>query len=117
MSSGVWFEVRSRVIEACPCLKASTASERANIRAELGARGSGAGGGEHEMSSFRSFERPDGVLGPEGEPQYDEYGNVIQMQNGMNTDLMQQEKIESKINEWQAGWNVTNAIQVGGCSS
>lgn len=70
--------------------------------------------GEHEMGTFKTFERPDGTLasGPEygeyqdgGGPPNGHFGNGGEEQYDVHTGSC------GKISAWQAGWNVTNAIQ------
>ncbi|XP_054154488.1 vesicular inhibitory amino acid transporter-like [Oppia nitens] len=73
------------------------------------------------MASFRSFDRPDGQMGAEGEySEMDEYeGKMNGMVNneqgfgggGGGGEFEGGGKPGAKISEWQAGWNVTNAIQ------
>lgn len=75
----------------------------------------GHGQGDHEMASFRSFDRPEGAGGPS--QGYSEFGEVdecdTEKMNGMiHGEFGEGGKPGAKISEWQAGWNVTNAIQV-----
>lgn len=84
---------------------------------------------EHEMGTFRTFERPDGTMGsmPPGNNNNNPF---CEYQEGTDVDGIgddggggggyygKQEMIDphtglgaSKITSWQAGWNVTNAIQ------
>ena len=79
--------------------------------------------GDHEMASFRSFDRPDGQTGmaevsTEFTGEMDEYDQS--KMNGMignecTGEFGEGGKPGAKISEWQAGWNVTNAIQVIHC--
>ncbi len=76
--------------------------------------------GDHEMASFRSFDRPEGAVGPSGG--FSEFSELDEYDSGKMNGMINNEgmtefgggggKPGAKISEWQAGWNVTNAIQV-----
>lgn len=72
---------------------------------------------EHEMGTFKSFDRPENP-NPfvEGFSEYQEGGEgQSNGYYGTTGDLEQYDAhtgCRGKISAWQAGWNVTNAIQV-----
>ena len=108
----IWHTVQDKVQSHLPSACAE-AAEKVHFNRH------GHGRGEHEMSSFRSFDRPDGQMGgPEGFTEFngemDEYDPS--KMNGMLSEgggeFEGGGKPGAKISEWQAGWNVTNAIQV-----
>lgn len=80
------------------------------------------GGNTHEMGTFRTFEAPDGTMvGPGNYSEYQEGmgggggddGNGY-YNNGGPDELFDPHtgcSSSAKISAWQAGWNVTNAIQ------
>lgn len=106
--SGFKEKVRSRIPGSC-----SEAAERMHIN-------TGRPRDEHEMGTFKSFDRPDGSMAPGQYGEYGEYQGGGGPNNGNpflnGTDEMSQidphTGLSGKITAWQAGWNVTNAIQV-----
>lgn len=109
----IWFNVKEKTITCCPGV---FGSEGENKRFN-GGTGDGAvgGSGQHEMSAFKSFDKPDVNTSLQGE--YDELGEHGFKAN-RSVDVVEGEFNEyggdprNKISAWQAGWNVTNAIQV-----
>ncbi|RWS06257.1 vesicular inhibitory amino acid transporter-like protein [Dinothrombium tinctorium] len=95
-----WYTVQEKAKIYCPCFSEGP-SESSHINRQ----------GEHEMSSFRSFDAPDYTRQAGEEFQeYDEFeaDKVTQMDTGFSEHGVEP---GAKISEWQAGWNVTNAIQ------
>lgn len=99
--SGFKEKIKSRLPESC-----TEIAEKVHFNRNAG---------EHEMGTFKTFERPDGTLasGPEygeyqdgGGPPNGHFGNGGEEQYDVHTGSC------GKISAWQAGWNVTNAIQV-----
>lgn len=102
-------KVQANLPSAC-----GEAAER--VRFSQHGHGPGPGPADHEMSSFRSFEKPEGVSGPSGA--FTEFGGqpAGEYETCMNGPVGEIGegglKPGVKISEWQAGWNITNAIQV-----
>lgn len=69
---------------------------------------------EHEMGTFKSFDKPAGYQG-----EYQEGTDLSNGYYGPGEQIPGQAQFDihtgtsGKISAWQAGWNVTNAIQVG----
>lgn len=118
--SGLKEKVRSRIPE-----KVTETAERLRINRRPDE--------QHEMGTFRNFEGvAPGVGGPGGVPgyggigagggqMYSEYteggeqqfnGNPFITDNGTAGEIDPHTGMSGKISAWQAGWNVTNAIQV-----
>ncbi|XP_015795842.1 vesicular inhibitory amino acid transporter-like [Tetranychus urticae] len=103
----IWFSVKEKTITCCPGVFGAEGETR-RVNEGQGARG------EHELSDFRSFDKPD--VRPPGQSEYDELGEHGYKANG-SIDVVEGEFNEyggdprNKISAWQAGWNVTNAIQ------
>ena len=101
--SGLKEKVKSRIPESCTQI-----AERMHIRRQ----------NEHEMGTFRTFAHPDGTMGQHQTNQiYGEYQETAEGSNGYyNTggegEIDIHTGMSGKISAWQAGWNVTNAIQV-----
>lgn len=80
----------------------------------------GHGQTDHELSSFKSFDKPpENIVGPSAFTEFgeaDEYepGKMNGTINEGRTGEFDEEGFSrfNKISAWQAGWNVTNAIQV-----
>lgn len=66
------------------------------------------GAGRHEMTQFNNYNQADGGQG------YTEYGAVEDYDMGNGGAPDGHGLTGDRIDEWQAGWNVTNAIQVSG---
>lgn len=120
--SGLKEKVRSRIPE-----NVTEAAERLRINRRPNE--------QHEMGTFRSFEHPDGTMAPGagpgmvpgyggvgggGQQMYSEYteggeqqfnGNPFLTDNGAVGEIDPHTGLSGKISAWQAGWNVTNAIQ------
>lgn len=74
--------------------------------------GMGGAAGEHEMSSYKTSEQPEGQF----EAEYDEATGEFVRRPVAQASIAQDGEFDefggAKLTEWQAGWNVTNAIQV-----
>ena len=108
--SGIKERIKSKIPE-----QYVEAAERIAIRGG----GAAAPNEHHEMGTFKTFERPDGTLG--GPDDYQDYpgnngsGNPFLFNpNETSGEIDPHTGTSGKISAWQAGWNVTNAIQVGG---
>lgn len=104
-----WYHVRQQAVTCCPQLfngeeKSGQFDERSQVR------------GDHEMSSFKSF--GDANSRPPAMSEYDELGKYGHSKTNGSLDYADAGFNEyagdprDKISAWQAGWNVTNAIQV-----
>ena len=97
----IWYDLKEKTTACC-----ANVLNQSNEGTEFNRRGQSRG--DHELSSFRTFEdtdnKPTADLVENGfdkrtdsvDMEFDEYG----CESG------------AKISAWQAGWNVTNAIQV-----
>ncbi|CAG2102170.1 unnamed protein product [Medioppia subpectinata] len=106
----VWHTIHDKVQSHLPA-SCTEGGEKVQINRQGHSRG------EHEMASFRTFERSDGQTAPpEGYGEYSEMDEYEGKMNGMVNNEGTAEFCEGgqpgvMISEWQAGWNVTNAIQ------
>jgi len=104
--SGFKEKIKSRIPESC-----SEIAERVHINTRRD---------EHEMGTFKSYDRQDGIPAA---TTYGEYQEGDQSNGYYNTGEGAPAPIDphtgtsGKISAWQAGWNVTNAIQVLSTSS
>lgn len=104
-------KVRNRIPESC-----TEATEKIRINRRRSERD------EHEMGTFKSFEKPENAGNPftEGFSEYQEGGDMPSNGYYNTTGEIQEYDVHTgcsgKISAWQAGWNVTNAIQVRTCT-
>lgn len=108
---GVWFSLKEKATVCCSQLFGEH-GETHHFNDRSGARG------EHEMSSFRSTENQE--IRMRGQSEYDElgkYGHAKENGTVEPSDTGFNEfggDPNNRISALQAGWNVTNAIQVIG---
>lgn len=111
--SDIWYNVKEKAVICCPGAFGQEPGESRHINGNAGPEGRG---NSHEMSAFKSFDAAD--VRPGGQGEYDELGEYGHKANA-SIDAGDGEGFneyggdpKNKISAWQAGWNVTNAIQV-----
>lgn len=106
---GVWYDLKEKAIVCCPQLFGEP-HEMRHFNEKAQERG------EHEMASFRSTENQE--IRQRGQSEYDELGKYGHTKENGSVEPHESGFNEfggdpnNRISAWQAGWNVTNAIQV-----